>query len=142
VLEWITWGGGGLGDPLTRPASIIAREVHRRLVSVAGAKNNYGVVVHPQTFAVEEEATKSMRASMREERGGTGEEDEEHGNNGKIDRGGTLSQLLAQCEEETGHYPPRPQWEGSVYGPHAGLEYVRSWFERMKMEGKEKWDRA
>jgi 5-oxoprolinase (ATP-hydrolysing) len=109
-------------------------------VTVAGAKNNYGVIVHPQTFAVEEEATETLRASMREERGPVGEEeDEEHG---KIDRGGTLSQLLARCQEETGHMPPRPQWEGSVYGPHAGLEYVRSWFERMKREGEEEWDRA
>lgn len=27
VLEWITWGGGGLGDALLRPADIVAKEV-------------------------------------------------------------------------------------------------------------------
>jgi 5-oxoprolinase (ATP-hydrolysing) len=94
--------------------------VHQGLVSVAGAKKNYGVIVDPHTFAV----------------GTSGKQEE------KIDRGGTLSELLARCEEETGHKPPKPQWEGSVYGPHAGLEYVRRWFERMKREGKEEWDRA
>jgi 5-oxoprolinase (ATP-hydrolysing) len=110
--------------------------VHQGLVSVAGAKKNYGVIVDPHTFAVGKEATGALRESMREERGTSGKQEE------KIDRGGTLSELLARCEEETGHKPPKPQWEGSVYGPHAGLEYVRRWFERMKREGKEEWDRA
>lgn len=33
LLEWITWGGGGLGDPLTRPAEKVAMEVRRKLVT-------------------------------------------------------------------------------------------------------------
>ena len=45
LLEWQTWGGGGLGDPLTRPAESVALEVKRKLVTVDGAKSNYGVIV-------------------------------------------------------------------------------------------------
>jgi 5-oxoprolinase (ATP-hydrolysing) len=98
--------------------------------------------VHPQTFAVEEEVTETLRAKMREERGTSVDEGDDIEVEEMIDRGGTLSELLARCEEETGHKPPKPQWEGSVYGPHVGLKYVRGWFERMKREGKEEWDRA
>jgi 5-oxoprolinase (ATP-hydrolysing) len=138
VLEWITWGGGGLGDPLTRPAEIVAREVHRRLLTVSGVSDNYGVVVDPHTFVVNEGATETLRAAMREKRLKNGGND----GNRAIDRGGTVSELLASCEEETGHKPPVPQWEKRVYGPHAGLEYVRAWFERMKTEGMDAFDRA
>jgi 5-oxoprolinase (ATP-hydrolysing) len=113
----------------------VAQEVHRRLVTIAGAADNYGVVVDPQTFAVDEEATEELRAGKREERGlNTGET--------TLDRGGTVSELLTRCEEETGHKPPVPQWEKRVYGPHAGLEYVRNWFERMKVEGMDAFDKA
>jgi 5-oxoprolinase (ATP-hydrolysing) len=111
--------------------------VHRRLVTVAGASDNYGVVVDPKTFVVKKEATDKLRASKREKRLDRGDE----GGN-SINRGGTVSELLNRCEEETGHKPPRPQWEGSAYGPHAGLEYVKAWFERMKREGSNAFDKA
>ena len=53
LLEWQTWGGGGLGDPFTRPAETVALEVRRKLVTVSGAKENYGVIVNPETLEVE-----------------------------------------------------------------------------------------
>jgi 5-oxoprolinase (ATP-hydrolysing) len=111
--------------------------VHRRLVTVGGASDNYGVVVDPQTFVVKKEATDELRARKHEGRLGRGDE----GGNA-IDRGGTVSELLSRCEEETGHKPPRPQCDGSAYGPHAGLEYVRAWFDRMKREGVNAFDQA
>ncbi|OAL04554.1 hypothetical protein IQ06DRAFT_323605 [Phaeosphaeriaceae sp. SRC1lsM3a] len=133
VLEWITWGGGGLGDPLTRPATIVAQEVHRRLVTVSGAAKNYGVVVRPSDFTVNEGATNELRQKMKEDR--------------KIDmegynRGGNIDELMAACVEETGLKPPRPQWEKDPYGPHVGLPYVKNWYEKMRKEGMSGWNKA
>jgi 5-oxoprolinase (ATP-hydrolysing) len=137
VLEWITWGGGGLGDPLTRPPERVAQEVHRRLVTVQGAKDNYGVVVDPHTFNFDKFATSTLRSRKREQRA-----KESYSTYNTIDRGGTLSELMRKCEAETGLKPPVPQWEKRIYGPHAGLEYVRNWYEKMKTEGMERWDKA
>ncbi|KAI8932457.1 hypothetical protein NX059_010642 [Plenodomus lindquistii] len=136
VLEWITWGGGGLGDPLTRDPSTVALEVHRRLVTPAGAAANYGVIVHPD-FSVDEDATTTLRNKMRVERKATGWQD-----GMSIDRGGTVSELMEACQRETGLKMPRWQWEKDPYGPHVGLEYVKRWYERMRREGVEIYDRA
>jgi 5-oxoprolinase (ATP-hydrolysing) len=135
VLEWITWGGGGLGDPLTRPPTIVAQEVHRRLVTVSGAAKNYGVVVRPADFSVNEGATTELREKMKADRAKTIDME-------GYNRGGTIRELMAKCEEETGLKPPRPQWQKDPYGPHVGLEYVKNWYKRMREEGMELWDKA
>ncbi|KAF2644564.1 hypothetical protein P280DRAFT_174739 [Massarina eburnea CBS 473.64] len=135
VLEWITWGGGGLGDPLTRPSDVVAAEVHRKLVTVAGAARNYGVVVRPSDFSVNEGATTELREKMREDRKKTSWSAEM-----SYDRGGKLTEILARAEEETGLKAPRPQWEKKPYGPHVGLDYVKGWYEKMQKEGFEAWD--
>ncbi|RAR14033.1 hydantoinase oxoprolinase protein [Stemphylium lycopersici] len=137
VLEWITWGGGGLGDPLTRPAEWVAREVHRRLVTLEGAKTNYGVAVDPYNFTVDESATLSLREAKSRERAKEG-----YSTQDTIDRGGTISEVMLRCEEETGLKPPMPQWEKKAYGPHAGLAYVKNWYETMQKEGAERWNKA
>ncbi|KAH7120882.1 Hydantoinase/oxoprolinase-domain-containing protein [Dendryphion nanum] len=135
VLEWITWGGGGLGDPLTRPAHIVAREVHRKLVTVSGAAKNYGVVVRPSDFTVNEGATTELRQKMRDDRKGTGYTEEL-----SYDRGESLTSLMERCEAETGLKAPRPQWEKNPYGPHTGLEYVQNWYKKMREGGLDAWD--
>ncbi|MGH6768957.1 MAG: hydantoinase B/oxoprolinase family protein [Xanthobacteraceae bacterium] len=55
-------GGGGYGDPLARPAEQVAEDVRQGYVSVEIARDHYGVVVDPQTFAVDEAATRKLRA--------------------------------------------------------------------------------
>lgn len=136
VLEWITWGGGGLGDPLDRPAAIVAQEVHRRLVTFEGASSNYGVVVRPSDFSVDEQATKDLRHKLRLQMEAKPIE------NMAINRGGTISELIAACKRETGLKPPRPQWEVNPYGPHAGLPYVKGWYAKMKRDGMKIFDEA
>lgn len=128
VLEWVTWGGGGLGDPLTRPAETVALEVHRRLVTEKGAKDNYGVVVNMTDFTVEEEATKKLRTEMAAVR-------PEGWNDVVYNRGGTLEELQKTCLEETSLEPPIPQWKRDPYGPHTGLPYVQNWFKKMRETG-------
>ncbi|KAE8381930.1 Hydantoinase/oxoprolinase-domain-containing protein [Aspergillus bertholletiae] len=124
LLEWVTWGGGGLGDPLTRPAEKVALEVRRRLVTIDGARNNYGVVVDPHDLSVCEEETVALRKSMKDARDVLGQVPE-------YDRGGTMEELRESCLRETGLPAPNPQWELDPYGPHMRLPYVRDWFTRM-----------
>lgn len=133
LLEWSTWGGGGLGDPLTRPAEIVALEVRRRLVTIAGAKDNYGVVVNPETLEVDVSATETLRADI---------EQAEAGKEAPLyDRGGTMEELIASCKEETGFEPPTPQWdEEEIYGPHCALPYVKEWYAKGKEVGYKVWD--
>ena len=54
-------GGGGMGDPKTRPAEKVAEEVKDGKISVEAAERDYGVVVDPETFAVDEGKTKELR---------------------------------------------------------------------------------
>ena len=44
VLHFVTWGGGGWGDPLERDPDLVALEVRRGLVTAEGARR-YGVVL-------------------------------------------------------------------------------------------------
>ncbi|CAG8268883.1 unnamed protein product [Penicillium nalgiovense] len=124
LLEWVTWGGGGLGDPLTRPAEKVALEVHRKLVTVEGARIAYGTVVNDD-FTVDEAETEALRAQMRMHRS-------QFSQSSIYDRGGSLEQLREACLRETGLDAPLPQWETEIYGPHAGLEYVQDWFDGMR----------
>lgn len=131
VLEWQTWGGGGLGDPLTRPAEIVAAEVHRKLVTFEGAAKNYGVVVKPSDFSVNVGATEELRQKMRGDRDASAWDDIATGYN----RGGTVKDWLATCEADTGIPAPKPQWEKPLYGPHVALPYVQEWYKKMKETG-------
>jgi N-methylhydantoinase B len=71
VVRIRTTGGGGWGDPLDRPADEVLRDIAWRKVSVAGARDDYGVVVRDDCTA-DAEATEALRESLRAAR--TGEE--------------------------------------------------------------------
>jgi 5-oxoprolinase (ATP-hydrolysing) len=131
LLEWITWGGGGLGDPLTRPAEKVALEVHRKLVTIAGAAENYGVVVDPESFRVKEGETDLLRTKLIAARPGKW-------NAGLYNRGGSLAELREKCLEETGLKAPIPQWETYPCGPHVAVPYVQDWYKTMREKGN--WD--
>ncbi|MFV3126644.1 hydantoinase B/oxoprolinase family protein [Niveispirillum sp. KHB5.9] len=65
-LHFITWGGGGWGDPLAREPKLLELELERGLVTVDGAKR-YGVVL--VDGKVDADATETLREKMRTERG-------------------------------------------------------------------------
>jgi 5-oxoprolinase (ATP-hydrolysing) len=125
VLEWVTWGGGGLGDPLTRPAEKVALEVHRRGVTLEGAKRNYGVVVNSRDFSVDKEATEQLRNKIRSGRPADWAEL-------TYNRGGSIEELMKRCKEETSLPSPIPLWEKEPYGPHMALPYVKEWYKKMR----------
>ena len=127
VLEWITWGGGGYGDALTRDPAVVALEVRRGLVSVDGAKR-YGVVIRvgkedeEEAFSVDEEATENLRRKMAKAKEGVKQE--------LCNRGGTWEELKAKALEETGLPAPKWPWEVPLRGPMTGLPHIREWMER------------
>ena len=56
-------GGGGYGDAFERPAEDVREDVRQGYVSVKAAAELYGVVVDPETFALDQAATDKLRAA-------------------------------------------------------------------------------
>jgi N-methylhydantoinase B len=97
-LHFVTWGGGGWGDPLERDPALVVEEVAQGLVTEAGAKN-YGVVLKGDGY--DASASEAMRNDMRASRQPSG----------LFNRGGTVEELRETCLAETGLAPPRqPVW--------------------------------
>ncbi|MBF6569561.1 MAG: hydantoinase B/oxoprolinase family protein [Candidatus Binataceae bacterium] len=96
LLHYVTWGGGGWGDPLMRDPALVAKEIERGLVTIAGARR-YGVVVEPDG-GLNESATGKLRAQMKSQRG----------QSAVFNYGPPLSELRARCLEETGLPAPQP----------------------------------
>lgn len=70
VLRIGTQGGGGFGDPLERPAAIVAEDVINGFVSIERAAYDYGVVLSAAGM-VDEMATLEERARIAKARGWT-----------------------------------------------------------------------
>ena len=68
VLHYVTWGGGGWGDPFDRDTTLVERDVRRGLVTVEGAAKNYGVILKEDGL-VDVPATEKARALAKETRG-------------------------------------------------------------------------
>lgn len=54
-------GGGGYGDPLERDIEMVVNDVREGYVTVEAARTEYGVVIDPETYAVNEQETKKLR---------------------------------------------------------------------------------
>jgi N-methylhydantoinase B len=65
----VSSGGGGFGDPLERDADKVCEHVRDEIISMQTANDVYGVVMDPQTFALDAEATAARRAQIAAERG-------------------------------------------------------------------------
>ncbi len=55
-------GGGGWGDPRQRPVEKVLRDVRNEVVSMEAARRDYGVVIDPATWTVDEAETAKLRA--------------------------------------------------------------------------------
>ena len=69
LLTVMTPGGGGYGDPFTRPVADVLRDVQLGFVSRAAATSDYGVVFKAGADAVDEAATAALRAGRAETTG-------------------------------------------------------------------------
>jgi len=63
VFRHIMAGGGGYGDPLKRKPDLVLKDVIEEKVTIAGAKEDYGVVIikTAEEFLVDSFATKKLR---------------------------------------------------------------------------------
>lgn len=55
-------GGGGFGDPYERDPEAVREDVRDDLVSIEAAKEEYGVVIDPDSLEIDYEATEGQRA--------------------------------------------------------------------------------
>jgi N-methylhydantoinase B len=67
IFRLDTPGGGGHGDPLARDPAQVLADVREGAVSAPAAERAYGVVLQRagQTWAIDEAATRALRAQMR-----------------------------------------------------------------------------
>merc|ERR1740117_419559 len=131
VLVFITWGGGGWGNPLARDANLVWRDVTYGLVSPQGARHNYGVVIDPEGDGVNIEATADLREKMQREKlsleGMHRHHDVNFGNavfdfGWKLGMRATeeeLAELRANCKNETGYDAPQAH---VLQGPTAAID--------------------
>jgi N-methylhydantoinase B len=70
ILALAGAGGGGWGDPLTRPPEQVVRDVRDGTVSAAAARETYGVVLTPDGRAADAAATAARRAALAAARRG------------------------------------------------------------------------
>lgn len=61
VYEIHESGGGGYGDPKHRPVDKVLDDVVNGLVSADKAREDYGVVIDPESLKLDEKATKALR---------------------------------------------------------------------------------
>ena len=100
VLHFITWGGGGWGNPLERDPALVAKEIRQGLVTSHGARA-YGVVADSEGV-LDVAATQALRAEMGKERSNSG---------AIFNFGGDIETLRANCLAETGlPAPKQPVW--------------------------------
>jgi N-methylhydantoinase B len=58
----LTGGGGGWGNAFEREPERVLRDVREGYVSIGAAHRDYGVVIDPDTFTVDDAATEAARA--------------------------------------------------------------------------------
>lgn len=63
AIHNLTGGGGGWGNPFDRDPEKVAADVKQGFVSVEAAASDYGVVVNPTSFAIDEQATQKLRTA-------------------------------------------------------------------------------
>jgi N-methylhydantoinase B len=99
-LHFITWGGGGWGDPLERDPALVGKEITQGLVTADGARD-YGVVASGKG-EVDAGATEALRAKLRAGRGDLP----------LFNYGPNVETLRANCVSETGlPAPVQPVWQ-------------------------------
>jgi len=64
TIDFHSAGGGGFGSPLERDIAAVEKDVRCGYVSLAEAKNTYGVVMDAVSLKVDPEATRAIRASL------------------------------------------------------------------------------
>ncbi len=56
-------GGGGVGNPFERNSELVLQDVINEYVSIESARNDYGVIINPNTMQIDKEATEKLRGN-------------------------------------------------------------------------------
>ena len=64
VLFQQAGGGGGYGPPHLRDPALVAKEVKNGIISIERAKDDYSVVLDPETLELDVEATRKLREEI------------------------------------------------------------------------------
>lgn len=98
-LHFITWGGGGWGDPLDRDPALVGKEITQGLITATGARD-YGVIAS-ENGVVDLAASRTLRSKLRADRGTLP----------LFNYGPGIENLRANCLAETGLAAPvQPVW--------------------------------
>ena len=65
LYRMIQAGGGGYGDPLDRDVYAVLDDVEQEKLTVEYTRREHGVVIDPETLALDLSATEKLRAEMR-----------------------------------------------------------------------------
>ena len=65
VYRVIQAGGGGYGDPLDRDVYAVLEDVREEKLSIEHVRQEYGVVIHPDSLELDLRATEVLQAEMR-----------------------------------------------------------------------------
>ncbi len=65
VLFQQAGGGGGYGDPFLRDPGLVAQEVKNGIISLEKAREDYGVVIDPETAEVNQKETEELRQAKK-----------------------------------------------------------------------------
>ena len=67
VIQFHSAGGGGYGEPLERDPQSVEQDVFSEYVSIDKAREDYGVVIDPETLKVDLTATEKLRAEQKKQ---------------------------------------------------------------------------
>ena len=67
VARILTAGGGGWGDPLDRDPERVRWDVIEEHISITAAREEYGVVLDPDTLEIDSRETARLRAELRKQ---------------------------------------------------------------------------
>jgi N-methylhydantoinase B len=111
ILSFITWGGGGWGNPIERDAQLVGADVARGLVTVNGARR-YGVVCD-ENGNVDEQATQKLRSEIKAK---------QPAKMPVFDLGPPLKTTIANAKKETYLEAPVPP----IFRPTAGEVHAKA----------------
>jgi N-methylhydantoinase B len=63
IVIKLSSGGAGVGDPRERDAEVVREDVRNEFITAEAAERIYGVVVDPETFAIDRDATARLRSA-------------------------------------------------------------------------------
>ncbi|MBU0464205.1 MAG: hydantoinase B/oxoprolinase family protein [Proteobacteria bacterium] len=65
-ISFVSAGGGGYGNPFERDPKLVEKDVQYEYVSIERAKQDYGVIIEPDSLTLDLDATLRLREMSRE----------------------------------------------------------------------------